>query len=104
MPGATDARPPRLPVVSGFEVLEWIRAQPEFANLPVMIFSSSSREEDKKKARHLGANDYWEKPNSPLRFSKVVQAMREKWLELSGTAGANRLMAQQSGITPRSVG
>jgi CheY-like chemotaxis protein len=54
---------------------------PQFVlELPVVIFSSSSRVADKLRARDLGAIDYWEKPNSSLLFSNVVQGLKEKWL------------------------
>lgn len=69
-----------LPMVAGFEVLTWLKEGPDFKELPVVIFSSSSRAADKLRARELGANDYWEKPNSALLFSNVVQGLKEKWL------------------------
>ena len=69
-----------LPMVAGFEVLVWLKEKPEFKELPVVIFSSSSRAADKLRARELGANDYWEKPNSSLLFSNVVRGLKERWL------------------------
>lgn len=69
-----------LPDISGFDVLAWLRSRDEFQALPVVIFSSSVREEDKQKARELGASEYLEKPISALRFGSVVERIREKWL------------------------
>ena len=69
-----------LPEISGFEVLGWIRQSPSYAALPVVIFSSSAREEDREKALSLGANDYLEKPNSGLKYCEVVASLRDKWL------------------------
>ena len=68
-----------LPDVHGFEVLRWMRSRPEYAATPVVIFSSSSKEEDKVKARELGANEFVEKPNSGLKFGTVVEALQD-WL------------------------
>lgn len=48
----------KLPRLNGFEVLKWIRAQPEFARLPVMIMSSSNHPRDLETARSLGADFY----------------------------------------------
>jgi CheY-like chemotaxis protein len=70
-----------LPVVSGFDVLNWVRGRPEIAALPVVIFSSSSKEEDRVKARELGANEFVEKPNSGLKFRDVVEGLQAKWLK-----------------------
>jgi len=70
----------KLPIVSGFEVLEWIRKQPELRTLPVVIFSSSSRDADKRKAEELGANEYVEKPASAMEFRAVVERLKLRWL------------------------
>jgi CheY-like chemotaxis protein len=69
-----------LPEVHGFEVLKWIRAHPDFRQLPVVIFSSSVREDDKMQAKQLQANDFISKPNSPALFRDIVRALKEKWL------------------------
>ena len=71
-----------LPQVSGFAVLEWIRSHPDYAQLPVVMFSSSTREDDRVKARELGANDLMVKPSSGLEFGKVVEALEARWLSL----------------------
>lgn len=69
-----------LPTVSGFQVLQWIRQQPPFRQLPVVIFSSSPRAEDRLQAKELGASDYLEKPDSGLEFGAVLAALQSKWL------------------------
>lgn len=69
-----------LPLISGFEVLTWLRGQPDFQTLPVVVFSSSARKEDRQKAQELGADEYFEKPNSALLFGQVVAQLRERWL------------------------
>jgi CheY-like chemotaxis protein len=69
-----------LPAISGFELLNWLRQQPQFKTLPVVVFSSSARAEDIKRAYELGANDYVQKPTSGAQFVEVVQDLRKKWL------------------------
>ena len=69
----------KLPHIPGFEVLQWIRSQASLATLPVIIFSSSVYEEDRGKAKALGANDFWTKPNSGLQFDATVAALRQTW-------------------------
>ncbi len=71
-----------LPEVDGFEVLQWIRAHPTFRVLPVVIFSSSEREEDQVRARLLGANEFLKKPGSGLAFRDVIEKLSEQWLNL----------------------
>ena len=69
-----------LPMRSGFEVLEWLRSQPEFKALPVVIFSSSGRLEDRQKAEALGATDYQLKPASGAQFLATAQQLVVSWL------------------------
>jgi PAS domain S-box-containing protein len=69
-----------LPQLPGFEILKWMRNHPDFARTPVVVFSSSAREDDHDKALALGANEFIRKPNSGLKFGEVVQRLRERWL------------------------
>jgi PAS domain S-box-containing protein len=70
-----------LPQVPGFDVLKWMRNHPDFMTTPVVVFSSSVRQEDKMRATELGANEFVAKPSSGMRFGDVVERLRQKWLE-----------------------
>jgi CheY-like chemotaxis protein len=48
----------KMPRRNGFEVLEWLRAQPGMQTLPVIVLTSSERPEDKARAFQLGATAY----------------------------------------------
>lgn len=76
----------KLPELSGFEVLEWIRSRAEWQALPVVVFSSSPRPDDQMKSRALGASDYLEKPHSGALFQSVVRGLKQRWLQLDGRA------------------
>ena len=69
-----------MPKKNGLEVLQWIRQQPQFKSLPVLILTSSSRAEDKHKAHELGADDYLLKPSDPLELVEVVKSLHKRWL------------------------
>lgn len=69
-----------MPKRTGLEVLEWIRRQSHFKSLPVLIFTSSSRPEDKARACELGADDYLPKPADPLKLVDLVKSLDERWL------------------------
>jgi CheY-like chemotaxis protein len=77
----------KMPMLSGFEVLEWIRKQPAYMDLPVAIFSSSSHPGDRKLAETLGADEYWEKPSSAHLYADLVSGWRQRWLTPSGVTG-----------------
>jgi len=76
-----DLRLPRLP---GLEVLRWMREQPDFAKLPVLVFSSSDQDQDVDAAYRLGANGYIVKPSSPSELSEVMRRVKKYWLEMDG--------------------
>jgi CheY-like chemotaxis protein len=59
----------KMPICSGFEVLEWLRSQPE-KKVRVMILSSSDDVRDMRKAADLGVGDFFVK--SP-RLLDVMQ-------------------------------
>jgi CheY-like chemotaxis protein len=69
-----------LPYWSGFEVLEWIRQQPQLRRLPVLVFTSSSRPDDIARAYDAGANAYLVKPNALAELASLVLALRDFWL------------------------
>jgi CheY-like chemotaxis protein len=61
-----------MPVLSGFEVLGWIREQPNLKDVPVVIVSQSDNRPDINRASHLGANSYLVKP---ANFDGLVNMM-----------------------------
>ena len=69
-----------LPKKSGFEVLSWIRQQPQFSSLPVVIYTSSVGLIDKGTARLLGATDYFVKRSGVTRIAELVRSLAERWL------------------------
>lgn len=51
-----------MPQQDGFETLRKIRAHPDYADLPVFMYSSSDADSDKLKAKALGCDGYLVKP------------------------------------------
>src|SRR5690242_11058819 len=52
----------KLPGTDGFEVLKWIREQPETRTIPVVVLTSSEQMRDVNRAYALGANSFLVKP------------------------------------------
>jgi len=66
--------------LSGLEVLAWIRQQPVVADLPVVIFTSSSQERDIELAYRLNVTAYVTKPsaaNDLVEFARALRAFQE---------------------------
>jgi CheY-like chemotaxis protein len=51
-----------MPLMDGFELLQWIREQPEFFDLYVVMLTSSDYMGDVNQAYQLGANSFLVKP------------------------------------------
>jgi CheY-like chemotaxis protein len=60
---------------SGFEVLKWIRQQPELDGLIVWILSGSLQAIDASKAYQLGANSYVVKPHTPAAWTQLAKSL-----------------------------
>ena len=73
----------KMPRVNGFDVLAWWSQHPDLKKIRVVVLSSSSHEEDVRKARDLGAHDFKTKPSE---FEHLVQLIRDVyrcWLKQS---------------------
>ena len=98
-----------MPKRSGLEVLKWIREQPQFKSLPVLMLTSSSRPEDMDKARQLGANDYLLKPSHPLKLDEVIKTLHDRWLSQPASdaplsmTGPNRVATRRLAGGPRAL-
>ncbi|MEK7535656.1 MAG: response regulator [Patescibacteria group bacterium] len=64
-----------LPGLSGFEVLEKVKANPNLKDVPVLILSNLGQEEDIEKAKKLGAVDYLVKAH--FSFAEIIKKIRE---------------------------
>ena len=73
----------KMPQVSGFELLTWVRAQSMFQQLPVIVISSSELDSDSNRAYALGAYSYLVKPVGVESLLRVFQALNLTQLPVS---------------------
>ena len=71
-----------LPKKDGREVLREIKEDINLKNIPVIILTSSSAENDITRAYELHANAYVTKPLDFDQFIKVVGSIESFWLEI----------------------
>ena len=64
-----------MPGLSGFEMLEQLRGDPELQNVPITILSGSNHSPDVKRALELGAKSFLEKPSDLRKFSEAIKEM-----------------------------
>ena len=70
----------KMPEVSGFEVLRWIRQHPDLRDLRVVVLSGSEDMRDVDTAYKLGANSFLIKPADFERFVEISQALSGYWI------------------------
>ncbi len=79
-----------LPRVDGREVLKYIKSTSSFRRIPVIVFSSSEREEDISTAYELGANTYISKAAVFDEFSQAMDVINRYWGQIAMLPRAGR--------------
>lgn len=69
----------KLPYLDGFEVLSWIRAQPQLRSIIVVVLSGSDETRDHQKAYALGARTYLLKPPQVKDIKLFIESMASYW-------------------------
>ena len=70
----------KMPLMDGFELLEWIQRRQESRDLPVVILSSSSLQVDITRAIRLGAREYHTKPADPEKLTPLLLGLHQRFL------------------------
>jgi two-component system response regulator len=73
----------KIPKIDGLEVLKRIRENRRTRSLPVVVFTSSSEQEDVVKSFDLGANSYVRKPVDFEQFLEATKQLGLYWLVLN---------------------
>jgi CheY-like chemotaxis protein len=70
-----------LPMLNGFDVLNWLRGQPSpLRRLPVVVLATSSNEPDIARAYNAGANSFLVKPTDRSEFVNQMKSLGEFWI------------------------
>ncbi len=73
----------QLPHISGLELIERIKADPDLAAVPIMAVTAYAGRSDEERVRAAGAEAYVSKPISVMRFVAEVKGL----LALAGDGG-----------------
>jgi two-component system response regulator len=68
----------KMPALTGFEVLEWLRSHPFVPALDVSVLSGSEHASDIERAKSLGASAYFVKPISAENLRGRFEALNER--------------------------
>jgi two-component system cell cycle response regulator DivK len=62
---------------SGYDIIDQIRAQPELADIPIVIVSASNASSEMNRARQKGCQGYIEKPIDYQTFPRAIARVIE---------------------------
>lgn len=62
-----------MPEMDGFALIETLRADPRWADLPIVVLTAQGRERDHQRALDLGAQDFVTKPFRARDIIQMVQ-------------------------------
>jgi putative two-component system response regulator len=88
-----------MPLVSGLDILEAIRADPALDRLPVLILTASCDTETKVEALNLGATDFLSKPVDP---TELIPRVRNALLVKGREDALEELVAKRTAELERS--
>src|SRR2546421_2405515 len=78
----------KMPGTDGFEVLQWVRSEPDLRRLLVVVLTSSNLQADVDRAYELGANSYLVKPVEFTEMLHLIQRFEAYWSEINRTPTA----------------
>ena len=62
-----------MPDINGLELISFVRNNPRFTHLPIVIVSTERSEEDKKRGMALGATAYVTKPFKSFELQEIIK-------------------------------
>ncbi len=72
-----------LPKVSGLEVLRRVKQNERLRTIPIVVLTTSDREEEVLKSYELGANSFVMKPIRFAEFAEEVRRLEEYWMRIN---------------------
>lgn len=72
-----------LPRKSGADVIEQLKLNEHLKDIPVVVLTTSDRDEDVQRCYRLGANNYLIKPVQFDECVKLISDIQQYWLEVS---------------------
>ena len=71
-----------MPGTDGREVLEELKKDKNFGQIPIIVLTTSSDERDVQDCYGMGANSYIQKPLDFVGFMKAMTQLKDYWFEV----------------------
>ena len=62
-----------MPDINGLELISYMRTNPNYQDIPIIIISTEGSQKDIERGKLLGANDYVVKPFDPAILQELLQ-------------------------------
>lgn len=62
-----------MPDINGLELIQFLRSNPKFASIPLIVVSTEGSTRDRQKGLALGANAYVVKPFDPKQLAATIE-------------------------------
>lgn len=62
-----------MPDINGLELINFIRSNPAYKEIPLIIVTTEGSQKDREKGMALGANEYVVKPFNPKSLQRLVK-------------------------------
>lgn len=62
-----------MPDINGLELISFLKKHPNYNDVPIIVISTERSDEDRKRAKNLGASDYLVKPFEMDDFRKKIK-------------------------------
>lgn len=79
-----------MPRKGGYEVLAELKADPDMRTIPIVVLSTSNREQDVARSYELGASSFITKPSSFDDFVEDLRTLKEYWFGVVTLPGHGR--------------
>jgi DNA-binding response OmpR family regulator len=76
-----------MPGKSGWDVLQWVRKEPEFSGMVVIVMGGNGSHGEEQIATSLGANGYHQKPATTWELRALIRRIGEFWLAGGDVSG-----------------
>lgn len=72
-----------MPKFNGYQLMVWLRTQPEIKRIPVVVLTESNDTPSINRAYDAGANSYLVKATAPHDIGRIVELVQSYWLGLN---------------------
>ena len=73
----------KMPRVNGFDLIQWLRSEEAFKQLPIVVLTVSEELRDVNRAYQLGANSFLVKPPGVTDLREMLKLVDSYWLGLN---------------------